>query len=121
VDTGAAALAALKSGHFDCVVLDLGLPDMSGIELIEQIKEEPNLNHLPIIIYTGKDLTHHEETELQRISNTIIVKDVRSPERLLDETALFLHRVQANLPAEQQRCYNRYGIKIHCWQVKKSS
>ena len=103
VDTGAAALAALKSGHFDCVVLDLGLPDMSGIELIEQIKEEPNLNHLPIIIYTGKDLTHHEETELQRISNTIIVKDVRSPERLLDETALFLHRVQANLPAEQQR------------------
>ncbi|MGI2908666.1 HAMP domain-containing protein [Tolypothrix sp. VBCCA 56010] len=102
VGTGAAALAALKSGHFDCVVLDLGLPDMSGIELIEQIKEEPNLNHLPIVIYTGKDLTPHEETELQRISNTIIVKDVRSPERLLDETALFLHRVQANLPVAQQ-------------------
>ncbi|NEU72417.1 HAMP domain-containing protein [Hassallia byssoidea VB512170] len=102
VSTGAAALAALKSGHFDCVVLDLGLPDMSGIELIEQIKEEPSLNHLPIVIYTGKDLTPHEETELQRISNTIIVKDVRSPERLLDETALFLHRVQANLPLNQQ-------------------
>ncbi|GAX40976.1 two-component hybrid sensor and regulator [Tolypothrix sp. NIES-4075] len=102
VNTGAAALAALKSGHFDCVVLDLGLPDMSGIELIEQIKEEPNLNHLPIVIYTGKELTPQEETELQRISNTIIVKDVRSPERLLDETALFLHRVQANLPVAQQ-------------------
>jgi HAMP domain-containing protein/CheY-like chemotaxis protein len=102
VGTGAAALAALKAGHFDCVVLDLGLPDMSGIELIEQIKEEPNLNHLPIVIYTGKELTPHEETELQRISNTIIVKDVRSPERLLDETALFLHRVQANLPPAQQ-------------------
>ena len=103
VDTGAAALSVLKSGHFDCLVLDLGLPDMTGFELIEQIKQDPNLGYLPIIIYTGKELTPHEETELQRISNTIIVKDVRSPERLLDETALFLHRVQANLPPAQQK------------------
>jgi HAMP domain-containing protein/CheY-like chemotaxis protein/signal transduction histidine kinase len=102
VETGAAALEVLRSGQFDCVVLDLGLPDMSGFELIEQIKQQPNLGNLPIIIYTGKELTAQEETHLRRISDTIIIKDVQSPERLLDETALFLHRVQANLP-EQQR------------------
>jgi hypothetical protein len=98
VGTGAAALEALRSNVFDCVVLDLGLPDMSGLELIEQIKQDPSLRCVPIIIYTGKELAPHEETELRRISDSIIVKDVRSPERLLDETALFLHRVQANLP-----------------------
>jgi len=102
VGTGAEALATLKSGHFDCVVLDLGLPDMNGLELIEQIKQDQNLGNLPIIVYTGKELTHQEETELRRISDTIIVKGVRSPERLLDETALFLHRVQANLPASKR-------------------
>ncbi|MFH7026085.1 MAG: HAMP domain-containing protein [Heteroscytonema crispum UTEX LB 1556] len=103
VRTGAAALQALRTGHFDCLVLDLGLPDMSGLELIEQIKQQPNLGYLPIIIYTGKELTPQEETELQRVSDTIIVKDVRSPERLLDETALFLHRVQENLPAPKRQ------------------
>ncbi|MGA9382309.1 MAG: response regulator, partial [Phormidium sp.] len=102
VGTGAEALAALKSGRFDCLVLDLGLPDMNGLELIEQIKQEANLGYLPIIVYTGKELSNQEETELRRISDTIIVKGVRSPERLLDETALFLHRVQANLPAPKR-------------------
>jgi HAMP domain-containing protein/CheY-like chemotaxis protein/signal transduction histidine kinase len=102
VGTGTEALAVLKSGRFDCVVLDLGLPDMNGLELIERIKQEPNLGYLPIIVYTGKELSNQEETELRRISDTIIVKGVRSPERLLDETALFLHRVQANLPASQR-------------------
>lgn len=102
VGTGAAALEALKSERFDCIVLDLGLPDMNGLELIEQIKKQPNLGYLPIIVYTGKQLTLQEETLLRRISDTIIVKDVRSPERLLDETALFLHRVQANLPAPKR-------------------
>jgi CheY-like chemotaxis protein len=103
VNTGAAALEALKSAHFDCLVLDLGLPDMSGFDLIEQIKKQPRSNHLPIIVYTGKELSQQEETHLRRISDTIIVKDVRSPERLLDETALFLHRVQANLPQDKQQ------------------
>lgn len=102
VGTGAAALEALKSERFDCIVLDLGLPDMNGFDLIEQIKKEPNLGYLPIIVYTGKELNPQEETLLRRISDTIIVKDVRSPERLLDETALFLHRVQANLPAPKR-------------------
>ncbi|HEY9783080.1 MAG TPA: HAMP domain-containing protein [Leptolyngbyaceae cyanobacterium] len=102
VNTGAAALEALKSARFDCLVLDLGLPDMSGFDLIEQIKKQPRLNHLPIVVYTGKELSQQEETHLRRISDTIIVKDVRSPERLLDETALFLHRVQANLPQDKR-------------------
>ena len=102
VGTGAAALAALKAGQFDCVVLDLGLPDMSGFELLTQIKQDLSQWTLPIIVYTAKELSRAEETELKRIAETIIVKDVRSPERLLDETALFLHRVQAMPPFQRQ-------------------
>ncbi len=102
VYTGAAALGVLRSQPCDCVVLDLGLPDMNGFDLIEQIKQEPALARLPIIVYTGKDLTEAEATRLRRLAETIIIKDVRSPERLLDETALFLHRVQTNLPPSQQ-------------------
>lgn len=103
VSTGAAALAMLKTRPFDCAVLDLGLPDMNGFDLIEQIKQEPSLAMLPIVVYTGKDLSAAEETRLRRLAETIIVKDARSPERLLDETALFLHRVQANLPQAKQQ------------------
>ncbi len=102
VGTGKAALEALEQDRFDCIVLDLGLPDMSGFELIERIKQQPNLGFLPIIIYTAKELTPQEETQLRRISEAIVVKDVRSPERLLDETTVFLHRVQANLPEPQR-------------------
>ncbi len=111
VGTGAAALSALKAGHFDCLVLDLGLPDMTGFELIEQIKQDVSLQKLPIIIYTGKELTKQEETELKRIADTIIIKDVRSPERLLDETALFLHRIQANLPPTKQQILEKLHQK----------
>ncbi|WP_315791726.1 response regulator [Fischerella sp. JS2] len=103
VSTGTQALSAIANGQFDCVVLDLGLPDMSGFELIEQIKKLPTGETLPIIIYTARELTRSEDTQLRRIAETIIVKDVRSPERLLDETALFLHRVQANLPAPKRQ------------------
>ncbi|QLE55036.1 response regulator [Nostoc sp. TCL26-01] len=103
VGTGTAALEILRSQHFDCIVLDLGLPDMSGVELIEQIKQEPRLVKLPIIIYTGKEISRQEETILRGLAETIIIKNVRSPERLLDETALFLHRVQANLPQPQRQ------------------
>ncbi len=107
VSSGEAALAALKAGQFDCLVLDLGLPDMTGLELIERIKREVSLLRLPIIVYTGKELSPQEETELKRIAETIIIKDVRSPERLFDETALFLHRVQANLPQPQRQMLER--------------
>jgi CheY-like chemotaxis protein/signal transduction histidine kinase len=103
VGTGTAALAALQSQSFDCIVLDLGLPDMPDLELIERIKLDPTLARLPIVVYTGKDLTPQQETQLKRLAETIIIKDVRSPERLLDETALFLHRVQANLPPPKQK------------------
>ncbi|MEH2015393.1 response regulator [Nostoc sp.] len=103
VGTGAEALLILRSHHFDCMVLDLGLPDMSGFALIEQIKLEPKLLKLPIIIYTGKELSRREETQLRGLAETIIIKNVRSPERLLDETALFLHRVQANLPPPKRQ------------------
>ncbi|MDX2243695.1 MAG: HAMP domain-containing protein [Leptolyngbyaceae cyanobacterium bins.302] len=107
VGTGAEALEALRSQRFDCLVLDLVLPDMDGFSLIEQVKQDLNLTHLPIVVYTGKDLSLEEERELRRISDTIIVKDVRSPERLLDETALFLHRIQANLPEMQRQMLAR--------------
>ncbi|MEH1786208.1 MAG: response regulator [Nostoc sp.] len=103
VSTGAEALSILRSHHFDCMVLDLGLPDMSGFALIEQIKLEPRLLKLPIIVYTGKELSRQEETQLRGLAETIIIKNVRSPERLLDETALFLHRVQANLPPPKRQ------------------
>ncbi|WP_138500173.1 response regulator [Nostoc sp. PA-18-2419] len=103
VGSGKEALQILRSQHFDCMVLDLGLPDMSGFALIEQIKLEPRLMKLPIIVYTGKELTRQEESQLRGLAETIIIKNVRSPERLLDETALFLHRVQANLPSPKRQ------------------
>ena len=80
------------------MVLDLGLPDMTGFQLITRVKGEIGLRKLPTIVYTGKQLTKREEAELGRLAESVIIKDARSPERLLDETALFLHRVTANLP-----------------------
>jgi HAMP domain-containing protein/signal transduction histidine kinase/CheY-like chemotaxis protein len=107
VGTGAEALTALRSGHFDCLVLDLMLPDMDGLVFLENLKQETRLNYLPIIIYTGKELSAQEKQQLQNISNTVIIKDAGSPERLLDQTALFLHRVQANLPELQRQMLER--------------
>ncbi|RUT10286.1 hypothetical protein DSM106972_007810 [Dulcicalothrix desertica PCC 7102] len=103
VGTAEQALFSIRSRRFDCMVLDLGLPDMDGFELIELIKKEKNGESLPVIIYTGKEITKAQEFELRRIAETIIIKDVNSPERLLAETSLFLHRVQAELPATQQK------------------
>jgi HAMP domain-containing protein/CheY-like chemotaxis protein/signal transduction histidine kinase len=100
---GKSALEALASQHFDCMVLDLTLPDVSGFDLLDQIGNEPNLRDLPIVIYTAKELSRKEVTKLKRYAKTIVVKDARSPERLLDETALFLHRSQASLPETQRR------------------
>lgn len=120
VATGAAALEAIRSQHFDCLVLDLGLPDMTGFELIEQIKLLPNGKNLPIIVYTGREISKAQETELRRIAETIIIKDVRSPERLLDETALFLHRVQANLPAPQRQILEQLHSQDYLLVGKKA-
>ena len=96
--TGADALAALKQTSFDCLVLDLGLPDTSGFEVIEEIKKDLSLRTLPIIVYTARELTQDEERRLKKVIKSVIVKDVRSPERLLDEVTLFLHQVEADLP-----------------------
>jgi CheY-like chemotaxis protein/CHASE3 domain sensor protein len=107
VGSAAAALEKLGGGSFDCLVLDLGLPDQSGVDLIREIHRRHGLNSPPVVVYTAKALTRREETELRGLSDAIVVKDVRSPERLLDETALFLHRVQAKLPESKRRMLER--------------
>jgi CheY-like chemotaxis protein/signal transduction histidine kinase/HAMP domain-containing protein len=102
-EDGKSALAALAEHPFDCMVLDLTLPDISGFELLDQIGKLPALRDLPIVIYTAKELSRKDVTKLKRYAKTIVVKDARSPERLLDETALFLHRSQASLPDLQRK------------------
>jgi CheY-like chemotaxis protein/HAMP domain-containing protein/GAF domain-containing protein len=102
-DTGADALEALRGQPFDCAVVDLRLPDMSGIELLETLKEQGALTDLPVVVFTGKELSAEEEMQLQALARSVVVKGVESPERLLDETSLFLHRVVSDLPAEKQR------------------
>jgi CheY-like chemotaxis protein/signal transduction histidine kinase/HAMP domain-containing protein len=103
VGGGEEALEKLRETRFDCMVLDLGLTGEDGFDLLERVKSDPEMRDLPIIIYTGKDLSPAEETRLRRYAESIIIKDVKSPERLLDETALFLHRVETNLPDEKRR------------------
>jgi CheY-like chemotaxis protein/signal transduction histidine kinase/HAMP domain-containing protein len=103
VGTGAGALAELRGRPYDCCVVDLRLPDMSGFELLEQLQAEPELCHIPVVVFTGKQLTADEEVRLRTLAKSIVVKDVQSPERLFDETALFLHRVIADLPEDKQR------------------
>jgi CheY-like chemotaxis protein len=96
-------LAQLKEGTFDCMVLDLSLPDATGFSLLEKLSNDESYPFPPVIIYTGRDLSADEEQRLRRYSKSIIIKGAKSPERLLDEVALFLHQVVAELPAEQQR------------------
>jgi HAMP domain-containing protein/signal transduction histidine kinase/CheY-like chemotaxis protein len=105
--TGSEALDLLRDQRFDCVVLDLRLPDMPGFELLEKMHAEPALIDVPVVVFTGKDLTGDEQTRLRTMAKSIVLKDVRSPERLLDETALFLHRVVTKLPAEKQAMLER--------------
>jgi CheY-like chemotaxis protein/two-component sensor histidine kinase len=98
VATGGEALAMLDERPFDCVVLDLRLPDMSGFKLLEEIHTKPTLADMPVVVFTGKNLSAEEQRRLKTMAKSIVLKDVQSPERLLDETALFLHRVVADLP-----------------------
>jgi len=99
---GTEAVAMLEGEHVDCVVMDLGLPDMDGVELIEKLHLVPAQRRLPIIVHTGRDLGRKDETRLRRVVRSIVVKDFASPERLLDETAICLHRVQSTLPLAKQ-------------------
>jgi CheY-like chemotaxis protein len=107
VDSGTSALEALEAGAYDCVVLDLRLPDMTGFEVLEQLRDTPRLKDLPVVVFTGRELTPEEDAQLHTLARSVVVKDVESPERLLDETALFLHRVIADLPEEKQRMLDR--------------
>jgi HAMP domain-containing protein/CheY-like chemotaxis protein/signal transduction histidine kinase len=108
VATGQEALTILKDERFDCMVLDLRLPDMSGFELIEKLQTDLGRYDLPIIVYTGKELTRKEELHLKKVADAIIVKEASSPERLLAETALFLHRVEADLPEPKRRMLEKF-------------
>jgi hypothetical protein len=107
VASGENALATLQERNYDCVVMDLRLPGMSGFELIERIKADPRHRRLPVIVYTGRELTDEDKQRLHGLAQTVIIKDVTTLERLLDETALFLHRVEANLPERKQRVLRR--------------
>ncbi|GLI09734.1 hypothetical protein YDYSG_57660 [Paenibacillus tyrfis] len=100
---GEEALEVLAAQPFDCMVLDYGMTEPSVYELLDRIKADEGLRRLPIVIYTGKTLDKKEQLRLKKYAESIIIKDVKSPERLLDETSLFLHRVEENLPEEKQQ------------------
>ncbi len=103
VATAAEALDRLRALTFDCMVVDLNLPDLSGYQLLEQMASQEEVSFPPVIVYTGRSLDRDEEQRLRRFSRSIIIKDARSPERLLDEVTLFLHQVESRLPPERQR------------------
>ncbi len=107
VATGAEAIEAVNEQSFDCAVLDLRLPDISGFDVLERFRDTPALGDLPVIVFTGKELSPEEDARLHSLARSVVVKGVESPERLLDETALFLHRVVADLPVEKQRLLDR--------------
>lgn len=102
VGTASEALTHLKSEVFDCMIIDLKLPDMQGGELLERMSQEELCSFPPVIVYTGRNLTRDEEAQLLRYSRSIIIKGARSPERLLDEVTLFLHKVESELSTERQ-------------------
>jgi CheY-like chemotaxis protein len=107
VGTGRDAMRALMDRVFDCCVVDLRLPDMTGFELLETIRSEPALAGVPVVVFTGKALTDEDEERLRAVAKSIVLKDVQSPERLFDETALFLHRVVADLPESKREMIKR--------------
>ena len=116
-DRGQAALELLQRQHFDCIILDLSLPDMTGFEVLNKmngLNGQEAGTRCPVIVYTGRELTPEENLELIKYADSVIVKGVKSPERLLDETALFLHRVVADMPADKQetikQLYNEDGL-----------
>jgi CheY-like chemotaxis protein len=105
--TGRGALDMLRRKPADCVVLDLRLPDMTGFEVLEELSADEQLSDVPVVVFTGRELSPEEDARLHTMARSIVVKGVESPERLLDETALFLHRVVTDLPPEKQRMLER--------------
>jgi CheY-like chemotaxis protein/GAF domain-containing protein len=120
VGTGGGALQALEQGEpFGCCVVDLRLPDVTGFDLLEYLKTVPRFAELPVVVYTGKELTTSEQEYLRTAAKSVVLKDVQSPERLFDETALFLHRVVAHLPDSRQQMLARlYGSSEALNQVR---
>lgn len=100
--SGKEAYEMLSKNAFDCIIVDLGLPDMSGFSFLEKLREDKQLSSIPVIVYTGKDLTKDENEQLEKLADTVVLKTAFSHERLLDETTLFLHRVETKLPQEKQ-------------------
>jgi CheY-like chemotaxis protein/HAMP domain-containing protein/putative methionine-R-sulfoxide reductase with GAF domain len=117
--SGQEAQEMLTKEDFDCIILDLGLPDMTGIELMEKIKADEKLRKTPIIVYTAKDLSKEEALQLESLANTVVLKTVDSHERLLDETSLFLHRVESKLPVEKQQIIRKLHRSDEILQGKK--
>jgi CheY-like chemotaxis protein/signal transduction histidine kinase len=107
VDSGTGALNSLDESTYDCVVLDLRLPDISGFDVLERLRDRPQHKDVPVVVFTGRELSPEEDARLHTLARSVVVKDVESPERLLDETALFLHRVITDLPPEKQRMLDR--------------
>jgi CheY-like chemotaxis protein len=104
---GEEALSILREKPCDCVVLDLRLPDMTGFDVLERIREDAALSDVPVVVFTGRELSAEEDAQLHTMARSIVVKGVESPERLLDETSLFLHRIVTELPQEKQRMLDR--------------
>jgi len=119
IGSGKGAITELKRKKYDCVILDLNLPDISGFEILKRLEKTKDITIPPVIIYTAKDITHEEEYELQKYTNTIILKDAISDERLLDETALFLHRVVDRLPVEKRKMISKLHDEEMLFEGKK--
>jgi CheY-like chemotaxis protein len=107
VSSGQSALSALSTETYDCIVLDLRLPDISGFDVLAQLRDNAELKDIPVVVFTGRELDPEEDAQLHTLARSVVVKDVESPERLLDETALFLHRVITDLPQEKQNMLDR--------------
>ncbi len=120
VNTGKDAVYELKNHSYDCLILDLGLPDMSGFELLKKLKKTASIDIPPIIVYTGKELSEAEEYELEQYASSIVIKGVKSQERLLDETALFLHRIVDKLPERKKQMISQLHDQDFLLQEKKA-
>ena len=118
VETGAGAIGAMREG-VDCVVLDLRLPDMSGFDVLDRIRADDALTDIPVVVFTGRELSPEEDAQLHTMARSVVVKGVESPERLLDETALFLHRVVSELPGEKQRMLERLHSRTKTWWARR--
>ena len=119
VEFGEQALELLRSTVFDCMIIDLKLPDMDGHQLLERMAREEICSFPPVIVYTGRNLTRDEEAALMKYSRSIIIKGARSPERLLDEVTLFLHKVESDMPPERQKMLKSVRSREKAFEGRK--